>query len=62
MVRWEITNRWFDFSEFWTRRSMSTDYQRMVNLILEAELPGQYLWTSNVMMAKEMWHDRAIWA
>jgi len=50
------------FSEFWTRRSMSTDYQRMVNLILEAELPGQYLWTSNVMMAKEMWHDRAIWA
>ena len=49
------------FSEFWTRRSMSTDYQRMVNLILEAELPGQYLWTSNVMMAREMWHKRAIW-
>jgi len=42
------------FSEFWTRRSMSTQFQRMVNQILSEELPGQYLWTSNVLIAKEM--------
>ncbi len=43
------------FSEFWTRRSMSTQFQRMVNEILSEQLPGQYLWTSNVLIAKEMW-------
>jgi len=42
------------FSEFGTRRSMSTQFQRMVNEILAAELPGQYLGTSNVLIAKEM--------
>lgn len=43
------------FTEFWTRRSMSTQFQRMVNQILNEELPGQYQWTSNVLIAKEMW-------
>lgn len=49
------------FSEFGTRRSLSTDYQRMVNQILSEELPGQYLWTSNVLIAKEMWWSNPIW-
>ena len=49
------------FSEFGTRRAMSTDFQRIVNWILENELPDQYLWTSNVLVAKEMWHPKAIW-
>lgn len=49
------------FSEFWTRRAMSTDFQKIVNDILENELPEQYLWTSNVLIAKEMWHEKAIW-
>lgn len=43
-----------NFSEFWTRRSASTTYQRMVNAILSEQLPGQYLGTSNVLLAKEM--------
>lgn len=42
------------FSEFWTRRSMSTDWQRVVNEILNEKIPGQYLGTSNVMIAKEL--------
>jgi len=49
------------FSDFGTRRAMSTDFQRIVNNILEEELPGQYLWTSNLMIAREMWHKKAIW-
>lgn len=32
-----------NFSEFGTRRSASTTYQRMVNAILAEELPDQYL-------------------
>lgn len=43
------------FSEFGTRRSASTTYQRMVNEILAEELPWQYMGTSNVLLAKEMW-------
>ena len=43
------------FSEFWTRRSASTTYQRMVNSILSEQLPEQYLGTSNVLLAKELW-------
>jgi len=43
------------FSEFWTRRSASTTYQRMVNTILAEQLPWQYMGTSNVLLAKEMW-------
>lgn len=43
-----------NFSEFGTRRSASTQYQRMVNAILAEELPEQYLGTSNVLLAKEM--------
>ena len=41
------------FSEFGTRRSASTDIHRMVLEILEDELPGQCLGTSNVMLARE---------
>lgn len=43
-----------NFSEFGTRRSMSTAFQSMVNEILASELPGQYMGTSNVLLAKEM--------
>ena len=42
------------FSEFGTRRSMSTDFQKIVNNILEENLPDQYMGTSNVMIAKQM--------
>lgn len=42
------------FSEFGTRRAASTDIHRQVNHILAAELPGQYLGTSNVMLSMEM--------
>lgn len=31
-----------NFSEFGTRRSMSTPFQRLVNEILTESLPGQY--------------------
>ena len=48
------------FSEFGTRRAMSTNYQRLVNEILAAELPGQYKGTSNVMFAMEMWSSNPI--
>ena len=41
-------------SEFWTRRSQSTEHQRLVNTILEDWLPGQYIGTSNALIAKEM--------
>lgn len=43
-------------SEFGTRRSASTDIQRMVNEILQDKLPGQYMGTSNVMISREMWN------
>jgi nicotinate phosphoribosyltransferase len=33
---------------------MSTDWQRVVNEILNEKIPGQYLGTSNVMIAKEL--------
>ena len=49
------------FAEFGTRRSMSTDFQRIVNDILQENLPGQYLGTSNVMLAQEMNHKKVIW-
>lgn len=49
------------FSEFWTRRSASTDYQRMVYEILSWSLPGQCLWTSNVMIAREFWLANPKW-
>ena len=48
-------------SEFGTRRSLSTDFQRMVNDILSQEIPDQYLGTSNVLLAKEMWWVNPIW-
>ena len=48
------------FSEFGTRRAMSTEYQRLVNEILNKELPGQYMGTSNVMFASEMWSSNPI--
>ncbi len=41
------------FSEFGTRRSASTDIHRMVLEILNSELPGQCIGTSNVMLARE---------
>ena len=43
-----------NFSEFGTRRSMSTNFQRLVNDILAEKLPGQYIGSSNVLIAKEM--------
>ena len=49
------------FAEFGTRRSMSTDFQRIVNQILEENLPNQYLGTSNVNIAKERNHKKVIW-
>ncbi len=49
------------FSEFWTRRALSTYFQRIVNEILEKELPWQYMWTSNVMIARELWHPKVTW-
>lgn len=42
------------FSEFGTRRSMSSVWQRDVNKILADMLPEQYAGTSNVLIAKEM--------
>jgi nicotinate phosphoribosyltransferase len=46
-------NPWVTFSEFWTRRSASTDIQRAVLQILEDKLPHQCVGTSNVMLARE---------
>ena len=43
------------FSEFWTRRAMSSVWQREVNRILAERLPAQYAGTSNVFISKEMW-------
>jgi nicotinate phosphoribosyltransferase len=45
------------FSEFGTRRSASTDIHRMVLEILESELSGQCVGTSNVMLAREFGHS-----
>lgn len=42
------------FSEFGSRRAMSSVWQREVNLILADRIPGQYAGTSNVLIAKEM--------
>lgn len=44
---------WVTFSEFGTRRSASTDIQRMVLQILEEALPNQCTGTSNVLLARE---------
>ena len=49
------------FAEFGTRRSMSTDFQKIVNQILEENLPNQYLGTSNVNIARKMNHKKVIW-
>ena len=48
------------FSEFGTRRSMSTNYQRLINEILQEQLPEQYSGTSNVMIASEMGSNNPI--
>jgi len=42
------------FSEFGTRRAASTDIHRRVLEILQSELPGQCLGSSNVMLSREM--------
>lgn len=49
------------FSEFGTRRAASTDIHRQVNTILGWSLPGQYLWTSNVMISMEMGNANPKW-
>ena len=49
------------FSEFGTRRAASTDIHRQVNAILAWSLPGQYLWTSNVMISMEMGNANPKW-
>lgn len=41
------------FSEFGTRRSMSTDYQRAVFDILSQSIPTQCVGTSNVLLSRE---------
>ena len=42
------------FSEFGSRRAMSSVWQREVNLILADRIPQQYAGTSNVLISKEM--------
>jgi nicotinate phosphoribosyltransferase len=42
------------FSEFGTRRAASTDIHRRVLEILQSELPGQCLGSSNVMLSREI--------
>lgn len=54
-------NPWVTFSEFWTRRSASTDFQRIVFEILSWSLPGQCLWTSNVMISREFGQANPRW-
>ncbi len=49
------------FSEFGTRRSLSTDYQRIVFDILSQSLPNQLIWTSNVMLSREFWWNNPNW-
>ena len=49
------------FSEFGTRRAASTDIHRQVYEILQNELSGQCLGTSNVMLAKEFWQNNPKW-
>jgi len=49
------------FSEFGTRRSLSTDYQRMVFEILSSSLPKQCLGTSNVMLSREFGLNNPKW-
>lgn len=43
------------FVEYWTRRSASTSWHKYVNEVLKENLPGQYIWTSNVLFARELW-------
>jgi len=50
-----------NFSEFGTRRSMSTNFQRLINEILSEKLPGQYVGTSNVLIAKELGSANPKW-
>lgn len=49
------------FSEFGTRRAASTDIHRQVYEILQNELPGQCLGTSNVLLAKEFGQSNPKW-
>lgn len=42
------------FSEFGTRRSMSSDFQRTIINILMEQAPDQCLWTSNVLLSREL--------
>ncbi|USN54476.1 MAG: hypothetical protein H6765_08130 [Candidatus Peribacteria bacterium] len=42
-----------NFIEFGTRRSLSTDYQRLVLNILSEQLPDQCVGTSNVLLSRE---------
>lgn len=49
------------FSEFGSRRAMSSIWQRDVNRILADRLPEQYAGTSNVLIAKEMWGANPRW-
>ena len=43
----------FNFAEYGTRRSASTDFQRMVFEILSKSLPGTCSGTSNVLLSRE---------
>lgn len=49
------------FSEFGTRRSASTDIQRMILEVLEDRLKWQCLGTSNVMLAREFGNFNPKW-
>jgi len=48
--------------DFGTRRSASTEIQRMALNILEWKLWKQFQWTSNVLLAKEQWSDNPKWS
>lgn len=51
MIKWDSR---ITFSEFGTRRAASTDIHRRVLEILQGELPGQCLGSSNVMLSREI--------
>lgn len=49
------------FSEFGTRRSMSTDFHRMIYQILSERLPWQCVGTSNVFLSREFGLNNPKW-
>lgn len=56
------TTPWAWIVDFGTRRSASTEIQRMVLRILQWTLWEQYQWTSNVLLANEQWSNNPKWS